>query len=160
MPWTLLMNPWLILGLLASLAGVFGYGHHVGWTSRDEQAQLEVAKANEEARVLERQMNQKINDQAASLRKAQNEVARRQSDLSRLNAAGGLRLPAQACPAVQPAANASAAAGDRDQAARDLERQTIEALIAIAADGDRAAQQANACIDAYNSVREQLNGKR
>lgn len=161
MPWTLLMNPWLILGLLAALAGVFGYGHHVGWTSRDDQARLEVAQANEAARKTEQQLTTQINDQATKLRRATDEVRKKQSDLNALADAGKLRLPTvQACPAVPAAANASAPAGDRNEAASELERKTIQALIAIAADGDRAAQQASACIDAYNEVREKLNAHR
>jgi hypothetical protein len=158
MPWTLLINPYVILGLLSALAGVFGYGHHLGWTGRDDQARLEVAQANEAARVIEQQLTTQLNDQASKLRKATHEIAQKTSALTVANAAGQLRLPAPACPAVQAAANASAPARDRAEGASDIERQTIQALIAIAADGDRAVARANACIDAYNEVREKING--
>lgn len=160
MPWSLFMNPWVILGLLASLAGVFGYGYHVGWDSRDDQARVEVADANDRAREREQQLTVAINEQATQLRKAQDEVTSKERDLSRLASIGRLRLPAPSCPSVQATANAAAPAGDRDEGPSELERQTIQALISIAADGDRAAQQANACIDAYNKVREQINGHR
>ena len=159
MPFALLMNPWVILAALVALASTFGYGHHVGWNSRDDQARIEVAQANDKARETEQQLTVKINDQATQLRKAQDDVRKKQSDLNSLAAAGKLRLPAS-CPAQQAGPGPAASAGDRDQAQSELERQTIEALIAIAADGDRAAQQANACIDAYNQVREKLNGDR
>ena len=152
----LLMNPWVILGVLASLASTYLYGHHVGWTSRDDQARIEVADANDKARAKEQQLTQQINDHAFALRKAKDEVSRKQSHMRSLAYSGGLRLPAPSCP--QAAASAPAATGDRAEAASELERQTIEALIAIAADGDRAAEQANACIDAYNQVRKQING--
>lgn len=161
MPFSLLLNPWVILGLVSALAGVFGYGHHVGWVSRDEEAQLEIAKANEESRNIERFMNEKLNAQTEKLRKANSEIAQKTTALSVANASGKLRLPAtQSCPTVQTAANAPAPAGDSRDGPSELERQTIEALIAIAADGDRAAARANACIAAYNEVREQMNGKR
>lgn len=152
----LLMNPWVILGALLSLLSSYLYGHHVGWVSRDDQARIEVAEANDKARVKEQQLTNQINDQAFALRKANDEITKKQSDLSRLNAAGRLRLPAPSCP--QAPDSAPVAAGDRAEAASELERQTIEALISIAADGDRAASQANACIDAYNEVRRLLNG--
>jgi hypothetical protein len=161
MPFSLLLNPWVILGLVSALAGVFGYGHHVGWVSRDEEAQLEIAKANEEARTVERFMNEKLNAQSEKLKKAQNEIAQKTTALSVANAAGRLRLPTtNSCPTVSAAANAPAASGDRGEGAGELERQTIATLIALAADGDRAAAKANACIDAYNKVREQMNAKR
>ena len=158
MPFALLMNPWVILAALLTIMATFGYGHHVGWTSRDDQARLEVAQANDKARATEHQLSQQINDQATQLKKAHDEVTRKQTDLNRLAAAGKLRLPAPSC--VPAAQSTAAAAGDRDQGQSELERQTIEALIAIAADGDRAAAQANACIDAYNAMKEKLNGDR
>jgi hypothetical protein len=157
----LFANPWVILGLLSALAGVFGYGHHVGWVSRDEEAQLEIAKANEEARIVERFMNEKLNTQTEKLRKANSEIAQKTTALTTANSAGKLRLPTtSSCPSLPATANAATPTGDRGEGPSELERQTIEALISIAADGDRAAARANACIDAYNSVREQLNGKR
>jgi hypothetical protein len=161
MPFSLLLNPWVIIGLISALAGVFSYGHHVGWVSRDEEAQIEIAKANETARSVERFMTEKLNTQSEKLKKAQNEIAQKTTALSVANAAGRLRLPSsQSCPTVSAAANAPAPSGDSREGPSDVERATIEALIAIAADGDRAAARANACIDAYNQVREQMNGKR
>ena len=155
------LNPWVILGLISALAGVFGYGHHVGWVSRDEEAQLEIAKANEESRNIERFMNEKLNAQTEKLRKATSEIAQKTTALSTANAAGRLRLPTtNSCPTLPAPANAAAPTGDRGEGPSELERQTIEALISIAADGDRAAARANACIDAYNAIREQINGKR
>lgn len=155
-----LFNPWLIVGLISALAAVFTYGHHVGWEARDDEAKAEIAKANETARNVERFMTEKLNNQTEQLRKANSEITQKTSALSAANAAGRLRLPAPACPTLPAAANASAPATDSRERASDVERQTIEALIAIAADGDKAAAKANACIDAYNAVREQMNGKR
>jgi hypothetical protein len=152
------MNPWVILAALLSLASSYLYGHHVGWTGRDDQARIELADANSASRSKEQELVGTINKQAFALRKANDEISKKQSRLSYLNAAGGLRLPAPSC--VPAAESATPPAGDRAEAAGELERQTIEALIAIVADGDRAATQANACIDAYNEMKDKLNGDR
>jgi prophage endopeptidase len=46
------------------------------------------------------------------------------------------------------------AAGHRNQARAELDAATAAALDAIAGDGDDATRQLNACIDAYNTVRD------
>jgi hypothetical protein len=51
-------------------------------------------------------------------------------------------------------ADTSAAAGHRHQTRAELDPATAAALDAIAGDGDDAARQLNACIDAYNLIRE------
>jgi hypothetical protein len=51
-------------------------------------------------------------------------------------------------------ANPAAAAGHWHQARAELDPATAAALDAIAGDGDDAIRQLNACIDAYNLVRD------
>ncbi|EZP41415.1 lysis system i-spanin subunit Rz [Janthinobacterium lividum] len=51
-------------------------------------------------------------------------------------------------------ANSTAAASDQHQARAELDPTTAAALDAIAGDGDDATHQLNACIDAYNLVRD------
>ena len=51
-------------------------------------------------------------------------------------------------------ADSTTAASDRHQARAELEPATAAALDAIAGDGDDATRQLNACIDAYNLVRD------
>ncbi|WFR81097.1 lysis system i-spanin subunit Rz [Janthinobacterium rivuli] len=51
-------------------------------------------------------------------------------------------------------ADPTAAAGHRHQARAELDPATAAALDAIAGDGDDATRQLNACIDAYNLVRD------
>ena len=51
-------------------------------------------------------------------------------------------------------ADSSAAAGHRHEARAELDPATAAALDAIAGDGDDATRQLNACIDAYNLVRD------
>ncbi|MDQ4628676.1 lysis system i-spanin subunit Rz [Janthinobacterium lividum] len=51
-------------------------------------------------------------------------------------------------------ADSTAAAGHRHQARAELDAATAAALDAIAGDGDDATRQLNACIDAYNLIRD------
>ncbi|WP_426054720.1 lysis system i-spanin subunit Rz [Janthinobacterium sp. PSPC2-1] len=51
-------------------------------------------------------------------------------------------------------ADAAAAASNQHQARAELDPATAAALDAIAGDGDDAARQLNACIDAYNTMRD------
>lgn len=55
------------------------------------------------------------------------------------------------CAAV---ADPAPAVGNRSQARAELDGETAAALDAIAGDGDDATRQLNACIDAYNTVRD------
>ena len=59
-----------------------------------------------------------------------------------------------------PTVNQQAAA-QPDRAAdqpSDAERETLRLIAQIAADGDKAINQLNACVDAYEAVRSQING--
>ncbi|ATD60418.1 MAG: lysis system i-spanin subunit Rz [Janthinobacterium svalbardensis] len=51
-------------------------------------------------------------------------------------------------------ADPAAASGNRQQARAELDGAAAAALDAIASDGDAATRQLNACIDAYNLVRD------
>ena len=51
-------------------------------------------------------------------------------------------------------ADAAAAAGHRQEARAELDPATAAALDAIVGDGDDATRQLNACIDAYNQLRD------
>lgn len=150
-----LPNPWVILGVLIALAGAYRYGHHNGWWERDAEMQAVIAQKNEEARTKEQEMAKAVAAKDEELRKANNEIDQKQAAMRRLASAGQLRLPAPSC--VQASPNASVASQPATDAA-ELERQTIEALIDIAADGDRAISRLNSCIDTYNKVMEQING--
>ena len=161
------MNKYLIAAVVTLLVvlGLYRWGYHNGWSTRDAQMQAEIAKANEEARTLERTMNEKLNTTTAKLQEANNAVDEKQSALDRAIRAGRVRLPAPSC--VQAPANAAPAAVNQQAAAQpdrapdqpsDAERETLRLIAQIAADGDRAINQLNACVDAYNQVREQING--
>jgi hypothetical protein len=148
--------PWLLIGLTIALFGTYRGGYHYGWSDRDAEMQIAIAKKNDEARELEKNMTSKLADQETQLRKAQDEIAKKQSAMHELARTGRMRLPTASC--VQASTSASTPTGNSTDAS-ELERQTIEALIDIAADGDKAITKLNACVAAYNEVRSLLNGQ-
>lgn len=151
------MNPYLILGAVFAVLGAYGVGHHYGWTERDQEMQVEIARKNDEAREREHKLTEQLSEQSTKLKEANNAITEKQSVLDRAIRAGRLRLPASSC--VQTSTGAPAPSGGGDQATSESERQTLAAIAAIVAQGDRNTEQLNACIDAYNAVREQVNAK-
>ena len=167
----LALYPAIALVALLTVGGFYKYGYSNGWDDRDSEMQLEIAKKNEEARAKEQEMAKAVSDKETELRKANDVVSQKQTDLNRLIAAGRVRLPAPSCP--QAAASAPIASGNSHQApsqpdrtpepdtgASESERQTLQLIAQIAADGDRAVNQLNACIDAYDNMRNIINGQR
>ena len=151
-------SPYLILGALLAALAIYFTGHHKGWVERDMEMQAEIAKKNEESREIERTMTSKLNQNATKLEEANNAITEKSTALDRAIRAGRVRLPAPSC--VQTTASATAAAPNRDDTASESDRQTLAAIAAIVAEGDRNTLQLNACITAYNEMREQINGNR
>ena len=158
--------PWLIVGVLVSLFGTYRVGHHYGWLERDEDMKIAIAKKNEEARQIEQNMSEKLNQESAKLQDATNAINQKTTALAVANRAGKLRL----CPTsnVQASTNTPIASANTEttsqpdrptDTASDAERATIEAIAEIVAQGDRNTAALNACVDSYNSMRDLLNGK-
>jgi hypothetical protein len=153
-----LPSPWLIIGVMVALFGTYQVGHHYGWLERDQEMQIEIAKKNEESRVKEQEMATKLSDKEVALRKANNEISKKQSAMRDLVRVGELRLPTSSC--VQTPTDSPTPAGNSNTDASELERQTINALIDIVAEGDKAINKLNQCISAYDEVRNLINGNR
>ena len=159
--------PWLLFGLCITLFGTYRGGYHFGWSDRDKEMQIEIAKKNEESRAKEQQLNEQINTTATKLQETTNVVNQKQTDLNRLIAAGRVRLPTASCvqtpaaPAVATTNSPETRSEPNRQAdqASDAERATLAAIAEIGAQGDRNTAQLNACIDAYNEARNIINGK-
>ena len=149
--------PWLIIGLSIAFFGTYRGGYHYGWSDRDAEMQIVIAKKNEESRAVEKTMTEKLVDQETQLRKAQDEIAKKQSAMHELARTGRLRLPTPSC--VQAPTDTPTPAGDSSPPQTESERSLISALIDIAADGDKAITKLNSCIEAYNQVRDLINGK-
>ena len=150
-------NPWVILGVLMALAGFYGYGHHKGWVDRDAEMQAEIAVKNEEARTKEQELTKQINDQSYKLQEANNAITQKQTDITKLINTGRVRLQATGC--VQANASTAPASGDRNTEGSESDRATLLAIAEIVAQGDRNTAQLNQCIQAYEAVRSQVNGK-
>ena len=160
--------PWVIGGAAILVISTYFTGHHKGWTQRDAEMQVEIAKKNEESRAKEQEMVLTVNQKDEELRKANDVVNKKQTDLNRLIATGRMRLPTTSC--VQAPASTTVASGNSaeerakpDEQANqpsDSERETLQLIAQIAADGDKAINQLNACIDSYNEMRKIVNGQR
>ena len=156
--------PWLIVGVLVSLFGTYRVGHHYGWLERDGDMKIAIAKKNEEARQIEQNMGEKLNQQSAKLQEANDAINKKTTALAVANRAGKLRL----CPTsnVQAPTNSSIASADPKATSQpdrqtnepsDAERATIDAIAEIVAQGDRNTVALNACVDSYNQMRDLLN---
>ena len=158
--------PWLIVGVLISLFGTYRVGHHYGWLERDNDMKIAIAEKNEESRKTEQQLNEQINQNATKLLEATNAINQKTSALAVANRAGKLRL----CPSsnVQAPTSTSIASTDTKATSEpdrptnepsDAERATIDAIAEIVAQGDKNTVALNACVDAYENVRNLLNDK-
>ena len=158
--------PYLLLGLSIALFGTYRGGYHYGWADRDHDMKMAIAKKNDEARLIEQNMGEKLNQQSLKLQEANDAINKKTTALAVANRAGKLRL----CPTsnVQAPTN-TASAPTNTEATRepdrqvnepsDAERATIEAIAEIVAQGDKNTAALNACVDAYENVRNLLNDK-
>ena len=158
--------PYLALAVAIALFGSYRGGYHFGWSDRDKEMQIAIAKKNEEARQTEQKLNEKLNENASKLQEANDAINKKTTALAVANSAGKLRLcPASSvqAPTSSPIASADTKATSQPDrptdTASDAERATIEAIAEIVAQGDRNTAALNACVDSYNSMRDLLNGK-
>jgi hypothetical protein len=158
--------PYIALAVAIALFGSYRGGYHFGWTDRDNDMKIAIAKKNEESRKTEQQLNEQINQNATKLLEATNAINQKTSALSAANRLGKLRL----CPASNVQAPTSTPVATTDtkatsepdrqtDTASDAERATIEAIAEIVAQGDKNTAALNACVDAYENVRNLLNDK-
>ena len=156
--------PWLIVGVMVSLFGTYQVGHHYGWLERDNDMKIAIAKKNDEARQIEQNMGEKLNQQSAKLQEANDAINKKTSALAVANRAGKLRL----CPSSNVQASSSSPVASADPKATsqpdrqanepsDAERATIDAIAEIVAQGDKNTVALNACVDSYNQMRDLLN---
>jgi hypothetical protein len=128
---------------------------------------IAIAKKNEEARLIEQNMGEKLNQQSLKLQEANDAINKKTTALAVANRAGKLRL----CPSsnVQTPTNSSVATTDTKATSQpdrqtnepsDAERATIDAIAEIVAQGDKNTVALNACVDSYNQMRDLLNGNK
>jgi len=152
--------------VMVSLFGTYQVGHHYGWLERDNDMKIAIAKKNEEARQIEQNMGEKLNQQSVKLQEANDAINKKTSALAVANRAGKLRL----CPSSNVQTTSSTASTSADPKATsqpdrqanepsDAERATIDAIAEIVAQGDKNTVALNACVDSYNQMRDLLNAK-
>jgi len=151
-------NPWMILGAILVAVSVYFYGHHKGWDDRDIEMQAEIAVKNEEARVKEQELTKQLNENSTKLMEANNAITEKQSSLDRAIRAGRVRLSSTSC--VQTSSSPTPSSGDSPKAGSESDTEVLRLIAQIIADGDKAINQLNACIDSYNKVMEAVNAKR
>ena len=159
--------PYIALAVCIALFGSYRGGYHYGWSDRDAEMQIAIAKKNEESRAKEQAMSEKINTTAIQLQETNNVLNQKTSALDRAIRSGRVRLPTGSC--LQATTSASAAASNSKETgsqldrsvdpAADADRATLQAIAEIVAQGDRNTAQLNACIDSYESVRSLVNGQ-
>jgi septation ring formation regulator EzrA len=164
-----MINPWMIIGGICIVLGTYKYGTHTGYKERDAEMQAEIARLNEESRQKEQKLAQDLNNTSSQLKEANDAITQKQSALDRAINSGRVRLNSSSC--VQAATSAASATRDSKEAGSqsngqanssidEQERQTLAAIAEIIAQGDRNTAQLNACIDAYNQIRETINGNK
>jgi uncharacterized phage infection (PIP) family protein YhgE len=136
---------------------LYFFGHHNGWSKRDAEMQAEIALKNEQVRQAEHKLNEELATTSTKLTEANDAITEKQTALDRAIRAGRVRLPSASC--VQAAGGSTTSSGDQ-QAGSQSDTETLRLIAQIAADGDRAINQLNACIAAYEQVREAANGQR
>jgi len=151
-----LPNPWMILGAITAASLVYFYAHHVGYAKRDQEMQMEIVRLNGEAREKEQKLAQDLNSTSSQLKEANDVVTKKQTDLDIAIRAGRVRLNSSCVPAT----TSSTTASGNIQEASESERETLRLIAQLAAEGDRAINELNACITAYNQVRDTINGQR
>ena len=162
-----MINPWMIIGAICVVLGTYKYGTHSGYKQRDAEMQAEIARLNEESRAKEQKLALELNNTSTQLKEANDVVTQKQNSLDAAIRAGRVRLNSSSC--VQAATSAATAARDSQEAGSkpngqanpsidEQERATLAAIAEIIAQGDRNTAQLNACIDAYQKIRETING--
>jgi RecA/RadA recombinase len=152
-----MINPWMIIGGICIVLGTYKYGTHTGYKERDAEMQAEIARLNEESRQKEQKLAQDLNNTSSQLKEANDAITQKQSALDRAINSGRVRLNSSSC--VQAATSAASASGNNTEAS-ESERETLRLIAQLAAEGDRAINELNACIAAYNQVREAINGNK
>jgi len=140
-----LPNPWMILGALAAVLSIYLYGHHAGYAQKEaEDATLIAAKNREMQTQKDEQDVKDANTKQEFEAKLSSVLSSRPRLYVPITSKGG-------CPT---------STSNDGQARAELDGQTVEDLIKLVAEGDRAIIELNSCIDRYNQVKETLNGQR
>ena len=136
-----LPNPWVILGAIAVAFSVYLYGHHAGYAKKEQEDQLVIAQKNQEMNKLKDEQDAKdANTKQEFETKLSGIIASRPRLFVNTTTKGGC----------------STTSSNNGQERAELDGQTVEDLIRLVAEGDRAIIELNSCIDRYEAVRKTL----
>jgi len=138
-----MMNPWMILGSISVAVTAYFYGHHVGYVLKETEDALVIAQKNSE--MVKQKDEQDAKDATTKQEfetKLSGIIASRPRLFVNTTTKGGC----------------STTASNNGQERAELDGQTVEDLIRLVAEGDRAIIELNSCIDRYNQVKETLSG--
>lgn len=138
-----MMNPWMILGSISVAVTAYFYGHHVGYVLKETEDALVIAQKNSE--MVKQKDEQDAKDATTKQEfetKLSSVLASRPRLFVNTTTKGGC----------------STTASNNGQERAELDGQTVEDLIRLVAEGDRAIIELNSCIDRYNQVKETLSG--
>ena len=143
---------------VSAIFGVYEYGHHQGYTERDVETAIQIAKLNAENAEKTNTLVQQVSDKDAELQKekqnAKKEISKRDADI----ATGKLQLYVRTkTTGISNCANASPTSGS-DTGTAQIDPTFAQSIVRITDDGDSAIRKLNACIAVYNQVREMING--
>jgi hypothetical protein len=137
----MMLNPWMILGAIVVALSAYFYGHHEGYVQKEHEDELLIAAKNTE---LRQQKDAQDAKDANTKQEFENKLSGILSSRPRLfvpiTSKGGCATPAS----------------NDGQARAELDGQTVEDLIKLVAEGDRAIIDLNSCIDRYEQVRNTL----
>ena len=141
----MMVNPWMILGSISVAVAAYFYGHHVGYVLKDTEDQLVIAQKNAEMNHQKEQ--QDVKDEATKQEfetKLSGVLASRPRLFVNTTTKGGC----------------STTTSNDGKERAELDGQTVEDLIRLVAEGDRAIIELNSCIDRYEAVRSTLSGNK
>lgn len=134
-------NPWVILGAIAATCAVYLTGHHAGYVQKEVEDAALIAQKNHE-------MQQQKDEQDAKDNTVKQEFETKLSGI--LSSRPRLYVP------ITTKGGCAAPTANDGQARAELDGQTVEDLIRLVAEGDRAIIDLNSCIDRYNQVKDTL----
>jgi hypothetical protein len=140
-----MINPWMILGAIAAALIVYTTGHHAGYVQKEQEDQALIAQKNGE-------MQKQKDEQDAKDNEVKQEFETKLSGI--IASRPRLYIP------VTSKGGCSTTTGNDGKERAELDGQTVEDLIRLVAEGDRAIIELNSCIDRYNQVKETLSGNR
>jgi hypothetical protein len=138
-------NPWMILGAIAVAISAYFYGHHVGYVLKETEDALEIARLNGE-------MTKQKDEQDAKDATVKQEFETKLSGI--IASRPRLYIP------VTSKVGCATTTGNDGKERAELDGQTVEDLIRLVAEGDRAIIELNSCIERYEAVRSTLSGNK